>query len=116
MRRVVQATGWVLLFTIVVVSVVPPELRPETILPHMLEHSAIYFLAGSALGLSYLTNLVAWLVGLSGFALVIEIAQLWIPGRHARMYDFVIDAFAICLGLGVGRMLASFKSRVLETR
>ena len=53
MRRLAQATGWILLFAIAAVSVVPPELRPDTTLPHALEHAAIYFLAGWAFGVGY---------------------------------------------------------------
>ena len=30
---------------------------------------------------------------------VIEILQLWAPGRHARFEDFVVDALTACVGL-----------------
>ena len=36
---------------------------------------------------------------LVGFVGVIEIAQLVVPGRHARLSDFLIDAFAVSIGL-----------------
>jgi hypothetical protein len=32
--------------------------------------------------------------------------QLWIPGRHARGLDFLVDVFSISGGLGIGVMLA----------
>jgi VanZ family protein len=32
---------------------------------------------------------------------VIEILQLWAPGRHARVEDFVVDALAACAGLAI---------------
>jgi VanZ family protein len=35
-------------------------------------------------------------VGLTG---LIEILQFWAPGRHARLEDFLVDAFATCVGL-----------------
>jgi VanZ family protein len=35
-------------------------------------------------------------VGLTG---LIEILQFWAPGRHARLEDFLVDAFAACVGL-----------------
>ena len=81
-QRLAQASGWILLFAIAAVSVVPAELRPNTALPHDLEHAGIYFLAGCAFGLSYPNRFLAWLVGLSTSTLAIEIAQLWVPGRH----------------------------------
>ena len=111
MRRLTQATGWILLFAIAAVSVVPAELRPITILPHDWEHAAICLIAGCAFGLGYTNGFVAWLVGLSTFTLAIEIAQLWIPGRHARVEDFLVDVFSISVGLGIGTMLARCTQR-----
>jgi VanZ family protein len=32
---------------------------------------------------------------------VIEILQIWAPGRHARLEDFVVDALAACAGLAI---------------
>jgi VanZ family protein len=111
MRRLAQAIGWALLFAIAVVSFVPPQLRPETTLPHDLEHAAIFFLAGFAFGLGYQDRLMPWLFGLSAFALAIEIIQLGIPGRHARASDFVVDAVAIATGLFMGVTLDRFTRR-----
>jgi VanZ family protein len=33
------------------------------------------------------------------FSAAVELVQLFVPGRHARVSDFVIDAAAICFGL-----------------
>jgi hypothetical protein len=84
MRQLAQATGWVLLFAIAVVSLVPPGLRPETGVPHKLEHAAIFLLAGFAFGVGYSNGFLRCLLGLTLFTVAIELAQLWIPGRHAR--------------------------------
>jgi len=32
---------------------------------------------------------------------VLELLQLWMPGRHARLADFVVDALAACVGLAL---------------
>jgi VanZ family protein len=106
MRRLAQATSWILLFAIAAVSVVPAELRPVTIFQHNLEHALIFFLTGCAFGLGYPNDFARWLVGLGTFALAIEIAQIWTPGRHARVLDFLVDAFSVGVGLVVGMMLA----------
>jgi VanZ family protein len=29
---------------------------------------------------------------------LLELLQHWIPGRHARLSDFVVDALAACAG------------------
>ena len=32
---------------------------------------------------------------------VLELLQLWVPGRHARLEDFVVDAVAACVGFAM---------------
>ena len=73
MQRLAQATGWILLFAIAAISVMPAGLRPITTLPHDLEHAGIYFLAGCAFGVSYSNCFKAWFVRLSTFTLAIEL-------------------------------------------
>jgi VanZ family protein len=111
MRQLAQATGWVLLFAIAVVSLVPPGLRPETGVPHKLEHAAIFLLAGFAFGVGYSNGFLRCLLGLTLFTVAIELAQLWIPGRHARLFDLIIDAISIGTGLVVGSMLVRVRQR-----
>jgi VanZ family protein len=97
--RVARVTGWILAIAIVVLSVVPRELRPVTPAPHHVEHFMTYFVTGFAFGLGYLRNhffVAFFLVIFCGF---VEIMQLLVPGRHARLSDFVVDAFATCFGL-----------------
>jgi len=36
---------------------------------------------------------------------VLEMLQLWMPGRHARLEDFVVDALAACVGLAMAAAL-----------
>lgn len=106
MRRLVQITGWLLLLVIAALSVVPPSFRPITILPHDMEHAAIYFPLGFAFGLGYPRHFLSSLLALSTYALAIELAQLWIPGRHARALDFIVDVLSLGVGLGIGVLLA----------
>jgi len=40
------------------------------------------------------------------FAGVIEFAQLFVPGRHARLSDFIIDAFGACVGAALASVAA----------
>jgi len=106
LRRLAQTTGWISLLVIAALSFVPPSLRPITFFPNIVEHAVIYFIAGCAFGIGYPNRFLKWLAGLSTFTLAIEIVQLWIPGRHARWLDFLVDAFSISAGLGIGVMLA----------
>jgi VanZ family protein len=107
MRRLFRITAWLLLVTIVVLSVVPPKDRPVTPAPHDLEHIAIFLAAGLAFGLGYSRHLVQ-IFGLIAFSAAIELVQLAIPGRHARVSDFVVDAVSVSMGVAVGFLLAEY--------
>jgi VanZ family protein len=99
MLKVVRISAWLLATAIVVLSLVPPWLRPETDVPHDLEHFAIFAATGLAFGLGYSRRYFAVVVTLLIFTGAIEIAQIVVPGRHARLTDFIVDALAVWIGL-----------------
>jgi len=111
MRRIAQAASWILLFSIVALSVVPVDLRPITILPHSVEHAAIFFLAGCFFGIANANHFIKTLLCLGAFSLVVEVIQIWVPGRHARVSDFLVDALSIAVGLVGGAALARALTR-----
>jgi VanZ family protein len=95
----IRFVAWTLAVVIVILSIVPPNLRPETIVPHDLEHAGIFLITGLAFGLAYDCSkglLASYMVA---FSAAVELVQLFVPGRDARVSDFVIDAAAICFGL-----------------
>ena len=98
-RKTARIAAWLLTVAIAVLSVVPAWLRPETGAPHGLEHFAIFFATGVAFGVGYGFKKISVVVGLLLFAGAIEFAQVFVPGRHARLSDFVIDALALCVGV-----------------
>jgi VanZ family protein len=91
-----KASAWTLLITIVILSLVPAHDRPVTALPHSLEHLTIFFAAGLAFGIGYPQRRLFQFVALLAFTAAIELAQLLVPGRHARLSDFLIDAGGNC--------------------
>ena len=97
--KIVRIIAWTLAAAIVVLSVVPRGLRPETGTPHNLEHFIAFLATGFAFGLGYdrKHSLLALLLVL--FSFWVEVLQLFVPGRHARLSDFVVDALAACVGL-----------------
>jgi VanZ family protein len=104
-RITARLTAWGLAIAIVVLSLVPPSLRPETGAPHDVEHFLIYYGAALAFALGYevrYTLLAALLVAFSG---AVELAQLLVPGRHARLSDFVVDALSMCAGVITARLM-----------
>jgi VanZ family protein len=91
--------------TIIILSLVPPSLRPETGTPHILEHFMIYAATGFTFGLGFRRRHDLLALFLVIFCGSIEIAQLFVTGRHARVSDFFIDAVAACIGLVTSSLL-----------
>jgi VanZ family protein len=82
-------------------SLSPPAVRPVTGAAHGLGHLLIFLATGTAYGFGYSRRAGLLLIALPTFAATIEIAQNWVPGRHARMSDFLVDAASSCLGVGL---------------
>ena len=101
-RPIARGAGWFLAFVITALSLVSPDLRPETGVPHHLEHFAIFFAAGLAFGVGYNRRPAVTALALVIFAATLELAQMYVPGRHARLSDFVVDALALLIGAGPG--------------
>jgi VanZ family protein len=99
LTQAARIVAWSLAAAIVVLSVVPPALRPETAAPHNFEHFLIYWTMGLAFGLGFKRRLGLLAILLSVFTGFVEIAQLLVPGRHARLSDFLVDAVAMWFGL-----------------
>ena len=97
--KLLRAVAWLLIVVISVLSLVPPSHRPVTGTPHNFEHFAIFMLTGLAFGLGYHFRHLSQAAGLIAFAGAIEIAQYWVPGRHARIGDFIVDAMSACIGV-----------------
>jgi VanZ family protein len=95
----IRIAAWLLAAAIVVLSLVPPSMRPETAAPHDLEHFAIFAATGLAFGLGYTQRYFGVAAALVIFTGAVELAQIVVPGRHARFSDFVVDAAAVLVGL-----------------
>jgi VanZ family protein len=104
--KAARIAAWCLTATIVILSLVPPSLRPETGTPHIFEHFIIYAVTGFAFGLGFKRRHDLLAICLVIFSGSIEIAQLFVSGRHARLSDFMIDAVAACIGLVTSSLLA----------
>lgn len=106
--RLVRTAAWLLVPAIAVLSTMPPWLRPDTGLPHHLEHFAVFLLLGFAFGLAYPKSLRLAVLAPLAFAALSELAQLIAPGRHARLGEFLADV----LGIAAGFALASVSARL----
>jgi VanZ family protein len=83
----------------------PADLRPRSNLSHDGEHALAFVLIGLAFAMGYprqrlpAAGLTVVMTGL------LELGQLFAPGRHARLEDFLVDAAATLLGFGLVWML-----------
>jgi hypothetical protein len=103
--------AWSLIAAIIVLSLVPPSLRPSTGLPHDFEHAAIFMLTGFTFGIAYRVRHLCHIAGLIAFAGVIEGAQILISGRHARVSDFVVAGLSAAGGVLVGWLVTNRRQR-----
>lgn len=89
------------ILTITVLSLVPGELRPDTGLWNKLEHFIAYFITAGLTTVAVNEVLTATLIVglLSGYAAILETAQLWVPGRHAAFSDWVAGSLGVLMGV-----------------
>jgi VanZ family protein len=105
MTLILRIIAWLLTAAVTFATLGPPRLRPHSALGQDGEHALAFVLVGLAFGLAYprrrlLTAAIATvLIG------VLELLQLWMPGRHARWEDFIVDALAACVGIAAAAVL-----------
>ena len=66
-------------------------------MPHDLEHAAIFAVAVAAFAVAYRGRSLSLALSAIVYSAALELAQLLVPGRHARMEDFLVDALSACL-------------------
>jgi VanZ family protein len=101
MTIILKIFAWCLAAAVTFATLGPARYRPHSNLGQDGEHALAFVLVGLAFGAAYSKN--RWLtaaIAVAGTGLI-EILQLWAPGRHARLEDFVVDALALCIGFAV---------------
>jgi VanZ family protein len=99
MSAILKLIAWLLAAAVAFATLGPARLRPHSDFGQDGEHAFAFVLVGIAFGLAYGRNrplTTAVTIVLIG---ALEILQLWAPGRHARLEDFVVDALAASAGL-----------------
>jgi VanZ family protein len=95
--KLARISAWVLAAAIAVLTLAPPVLRPVTGLPRELKHAVIFAAAGAAFAVGYRGRLAALVMLAVVYSGALELAQTMVPGRHARLSDFMTDATSACL-------------------
>jgi len=112
MTIMVRLSAWLLAAAVTFATLGPPRYRPHAHLGQDGEHALAFILVGLAFGLAYREQRLlaaAVAVVLTG---ALELAQLWVPGRHARLEDFIVDALTACVGFVAAALLDRFARRV----
>jgi len=96
-----RIAGWGCVAAIVVLSLVPGGARPDTGVPGQINHMIAYCGTASLLGLGHpaAKSRLGAVVMLTLLAAVLEVLQLWVPGRHPQFIDFASSAAGTCLGM-----------------
>jgi VanZ family protein len=105
MTLVLRLFAWLLATAVTFATLGPPGYRPHSNLGQDGEHALAFVLVGVAFGLAYPRQRPT----VAGAAVVaiglLELLQLWAPGRHARLEDFLVDALSAGVGFVIATML-----------
>jgi VanZ family protein len=105
MTLILRIIAWLLTAAVTFATLGPPQYRPHSALGQDAEHALAFVLVGLAFGLAYprrrllTAGIAVILIGM------LELLQLWMPGRHARWEDFIVDALAAGAGIAVASVL-----------
>jgi VanZ family protein len=108
MTILVRLSAWLLAAAVTFATLGPPRYRPHAHLGQDGEHALAFILVGLAFGLGYRKH--RWLAAAIAVVLTgaLELAQLFVPGRHARLEDFIVDALTACAGFVAAALLDRF--------
>jgi VanZ family protein len=101
MTIILRLFAWLLAAAVTFATLGPPQFRPHSDFGRNGEHALAFVLLGLAFGFAYPRNRLLTAVIAVVMIGVIEILQIWAPGRHAKLEDFIVDALAACVGLVV---------------
>ena len=101
MTTILRIFAWLLAAAVTFATLGPPRFRPHFYIGQDGEHALAFVLVGLAFGLAYRRNRLLTSAVSVVMIGVLEILQVWAPGRHARLEDFVVDAVAACAGLAL---------------
>ena len=96
--RLWQAAGWLLLVAAVFLTVSPSRLRPVTGVEHHIEHALAFAVLGFAFGMGYSKRQLLFF-RLSALIVLLELSQVLLPDRHARLSDLLVNEAGMSIGL-----------------
>ena len=113
-----KLAGSLAVVVIAILSLIPGSIRPHLVAQPKLEHVAAYLLTAAFLTLGYGKDRYPTLIaaGLSVYSVILEIAQLGIPGRHAQVLDVVSSSIGAVIGCSLAWIALRTLSRTATAR
>ena len=105
LRAVFRIAAWLMLIAILVVTIVPIGMRPQSGLGPEPERVAAFLVLGLLFSLAYDRNLLLTLSLVVAAGLGIEALQMFSPTRHPAVDDAMIKAIAGIVGVLAGLVI-----------
>jgi VanZ family protein len=105
MNLLLRLFAWLLGAAVSFATLGPARYRPHSHLGQDAEHSLAFVLIGVAFALAYPRHRLPATVIAVAMVGTLELLQLLVPGRHARLEDFAVDALATLTGFAIVSVL-----------
>src|SRR6185295_3646424 len=86
--RLLRSAAWLYAAALMLLTLGPASIRPETAMPPYVEHLAAFGIAGLLFVIGYRKSGMLLVLCGGAFIASLEVLQVWVPGRHARLIDF----------------------------
>src|SRR5262245_32099464 len=111
MTTLLRPIAWLLAALVTFATLGTPSYRPHSDLGQIGEHGLAFILNGLAFGFAHPEQRLRTATVAVVMTGVLEIVQIWMPGRHARLQDFVVDVIAACIGFVIAAGLSQAPAR-----
>jgi VanZ family protein len=111
--KLLGLAAWTCVVLLAVLSLLPGDAQIRTGAPGIAEHVVAYGATAAFFTLAYpALGRVPIVLGLVAYAGLLEIAQAYVPGRYATLYDFTGGGGGVILGCLLGTLLLrQFRAR-----
>lgn len=108
--------AWASLFVLIIVTVSPIGLRPETMSTVSVDRAAAFAFAGFLFALAYPGRWLSLLLFMIAAAYGIEALQELSPTRHAELGDATVKACGAAVGVVAGQLVLMVRRRLVSSR
>ena len=101
--RALRVTGWLCVAVLVWLSWIPRDWETRTSLPGQIEHAIAYCGTAASIAFAYPDPPVALHHRIHCAGRILEVGQLWVPGRTSQFIDFAASSLEAVVGVFIGR-------------